>query len=329
LFSLVLVFLLSIGEFSVPNFLRFPVLPVVSFTEFSASYNFGAATAAASPLAAIALFGVLVETAFLKERVYAYRGIGDALRAPLKRWKVISVCTVATICVVLVVAPLAALLADAFSGAALGEAVRRAGGSVVRSITYSALAGTILTGLGFLIGYFMRHYPFEILGPLTLGIFAIPGTVLSIGLIRLWNTPHTWLIYTTPALLMLGYAAQYSAVTARVAVSGLLLVPASLDEAARLSGASWGTRLYRIWIPLSKRALVCAWLAGYILCLRDVPLALVTAPPGQDLLPGRILTLMANGSPSLIAALCLIMIVAALFPLIVLSRLIQLQGIAR
>src|SRR5262245_14826331 len=34
LFSLVLVFLLSMGEFSVPNFLRYPVLPVLSFTEF-------------------------------------------------------------------------------------------------------------------------------------------------------------------------------------------------------------------------------------------------------------------------------------------------------
>src|SRR2546428_6107855 len=52
-FSLVLVFLLAMGELSVPSFLRYPVLPVLSFTQFTASYNFGAATAAACPLAAI------------------------------------------------------------------------------------------------------------------------------------------------------------------------------------------------------------------------------------------------------------------------------------
>src|SRR5207249_7278675 len=40
-FSLVLVFLLAMGELSVPSFLRYPVLLVLSFTQFAASYNFG------------------------------------------------------------------------------------------------------------------------------------------------------------------------------------------------------------------------------------------------------------------------------------------------
>src|SRR5947207_10056525 len=56
-FSLVLVFLLAMAELSVPSFLRYPVLPVLSFTQFTASYDFGAATAAAVPLAAIAFVG--------------------------------------------------------------------------------------------------------------------------------------------------------------------------------------------------------------------------------------------------------------------------------
>src|SRR5260370_28798230 len=60
LFSLVLVFLLAIGELSVPSFLRYPVLPVLSFTQFAASYNFGAATAAAVPLAPFFVFGVFL-----------------------------------------------------------------------------------------------------------------------------------------------------------------------------------------------------------------------------------------------------------------------------
>src|SRR5207342_1919259 len=85
--SLMLVFLLSMGEFSVPNFLRFQVLPVLSFTEFTASYNFGSATAAAAPLAALAFAGVLLETAFFKGRVFTYRGALGALRMPLGTWK--------------------------------------------------------------------------------------------------------------------------------------------------------------------------------------------------------------------------------------------------
>src|SRR5437899_12585214 len=130
---------------------------------------------------------------------------------------------------------------------------------------------------------------------LTLALFALPGTVLSIGLIRLWNTPSAWFIYATPALLILGYTAQYCAVTTRLSRAGLMLIPTSLDEAARLSGAMWARRLFWISIPLSTRTLVCAWLAAYILSLRDVHIALMTAAPVAHSLSARIHTLTATG----------------------------------
>jgi iron(III) transport system permease protein len=87
-FSLVLVFLLAIGEFSVPSFLRYPVLPVLSFTEFAASYNFGAATAAAVPLAVIAFLGVIIELRLVRGRRYTFRSSGESLVIPLGRWRV-------------------------------------------------------------------------------------------------------------------------------------------------------------------------------------------------------------------------------------------------
>jgi iron(III) transport system permease protein len=328
-FSLVLVFLLAMGELSVPSFLRYPTLPVLSFTQFAASYNFGAATAAAVPLAAIAFVGVLVESAFLRDRDYTFRSTGQTLFISLRHWKSPLASLMAALCFALVILPLSALFAPAAAGpAAMHEAMQRAGGSVVRSVMYSAVAATILMTLGFLLGHFMRGGRQRVLSAFTLALFAIPGTVLSIGLVRLWNTPGTWFIYATPALLILGYTAQYCAVTTRLSLAGLMLIPTSLDEAGRLSGAMWARRLFRISIPLSTRTLVCAWLAAYILCLRDVPIALMTAPPGGDPLPARILTLMANGAPSLIASLCLIMAIASLVPLAILARMIRAQAIS-
>ena len=326
-FSLVLVFLLAMGELSVPSFLRYPTLPVLSFTQFAASYNFGAATAAAVPLAFIAFFGILVESVFLRDRDYTFRRTGQTLFISLRHWKTPLATLMAALCFALVILPLGALFADAFSPAALHEAMQRAGVSVVRSVMYSAVAATILMALGFLLGQFMRGGKQRVLSALTLALFAIPGTVLSIGLVRLWNTPCTWFIYATPALLILGYTAQYCAVTTRLSLAGLMLIPTSLDEAGRLSGAMWARRLFRISIPLSTRTLLCAWLAAYILCLRDVPIAIMTAPPGGDPLPARILTLMANGAPPMIASLCLIMAIASLIPLVILARVIPSRGI--
>jgi iron(III) transport system permease protein len=326
-FSLVLVFLLAMGELSVPSFLRYPALPVLSFTQFAASYNFGAATAAAVPLAFIAFFGILVESAFLRDRDYAFRSTGQTLFISLRHLKAPLAALIATLCFAFVILPLATLFADAFSLAAMHEAMQHAGASVVRSVMYSAVAATILMALGFLLGHVMQNGRHRLLNFLTLALFAIPGTVLSIGLVRLWNTPSTWFIYATPALIILGYTAQYCAVTTRLSLAGLMLIPTSLDEAGRLSGAMWARRLFRISIPLSTRTLLCAWLAAYILCLRDVPIALMTAPPGGDPLPARILTLMANGAAPMIASLCLIMAITSLIPLVILTRVIPHRGI--
>jgi iron(III) transport system permease protein len=236
---------------------------------------------------------------------------------------------VAALCFVVVILPFGTLFADAFSPVAMRQALQRAGASTVRGITYSAVAATILMALGFLLGDVMLRRPREqrILNFLTLTLFAIPGTVLAIGLVRLWNTPSTWFIYATPALLILGYTAQYCAVTTRVSLAGLMMIPVSLDEAGRLSGAKWARRFLRISVPLSARTLVCAWLAAYILCLRDVPIALMTAPPGADPLAARILTLMANGAPPMIASLCLIMAIASLIPLGILALVIPSQSL--
>src|SRR5438874_6511745 len=326
-FSLVLVFLLSMGELSVPSFLRYPTLPVLSFTQFTASYNFGAATAAAVPLAVIAFVGVLVESVFIRDRDYRSQSPGQTLFISLSRKRSGLAIVMTALCFAFVIFPLSALFADAFSPAAMHQAMQRAGASVVRSVMYSAVAATILMALGFLLGYAMRGGQQRILNFLTLALFTIPGTVLSIGLVRLWNTPSTWLIYATPALLILGYTAQYCAVTTRLSLAGLMLIPTSLDEAGRLSGAMWARRLFQISIPLSARTLVCGWLAAYILCLRDVPISLMTAPPVADPLSARILTLMANGAPPMIASLCLIMAIASLIPLAILARVIPSRGI--
>jgi iron(III) transport system permease protein len=326
-FSLVLVFLLAIGELSVPNFLRYPVLPVLSFTQFAASYNFGAATAAAVPLAAFAFTGVLIESAFLQNRVFTFRSVGRGLLISLGRWKGFFAAIVGLLSIALVILPLSALFAEAFSLNAMNEAMQQAGASVLRSVIYSAIAATILMTIGFLLGYSMRGGGRRVLNFLTLALFAIPGTVLSIGLVRLWNSPITWFIYTTPTLMILGYTAQYCAVTTRMSLAGFLVIPKTLDEAARLGGASWTRRLFRIFVPLSTRTLTCSWLAAYILCLRDVPIGLMTAPPGGDPLPARILTMMANGAPPLIASLCLIMAMASLIPLAILARVIRAQAI--
>lgn len=325
LLAAMLVFLLAMGEFGVPTFLRYGVFPVESFTQFSAFYNFGAATTAAIPLALVTLVLLGLERRFLRERTCQLRPVSSAERPAeiaLGRTRGWAVAAVGLLCVTLVIAPLSILVWQSLFGGAYPEAISRAGDSLVRSLAYAALGASLLAVVGFLAGYLIhtRALPFwRTLDSVTLFLFALPGTVIGIGLIALWNRPATNIIYATPAIILLGYLAQYSALTSRIMVAALGQIPASMEEAAQVLGAGWLRRTAGIIAPLARRGLAAGWLVGYIFCLRDMGISMLVYPPGHDTLPVRIFTLMANGSQSLIAALCVLMLAATLLPVGLLS----------
>ena len=185
-------------------------------------------------------------------------------------------------------------------------------------VNLDAIAATLLTAFGFFWGYLVERRTLSIWWineGLALLLLALPGSVIGIGLIGLWNHPATNFIYASPAILILGYLAQYAVLPMRTVSASIAAVPRSLEEAAWLSGAGWLTTLQHIVAPLAGRGLLAAWLISYVFCVRDVAISIVVYPPGYDTLPVRILTLMANGAPSLIAALCIILITITILPL--------------
>ena len=318
--SAMLVFLLSFGEFSVPNFLRYAVFPVESFTRFTAFYDFKAATAAALPLAAVAVILLWVEVVFLRENTYQLRpfsGVDQHLLIELGPWRKWLFALVATAGFVIVVLPVVVLVIQSEGIEAYAEALHRAGDSLARTLIYAFTGATLLTLLGFFTGYLIHAKKFRFwraVDSMTIFLFALPGTVIGIGLIILWNTPWTNFIYSTPIIIILGYLAKYIALTSRIMVTQLAQIPPSMEEAAQVAGAGWFRRVTFVVAPLALRGLMASWLVGYIFTLRDTGITMLVYPAGYETLPVRIFTLMANGSPELIAALCVIMITAALLP---------------
>jgi iron(III) transport system permease protein len=214
--------------------------------------------------------------------------------------------------------PMLVLFAGSASVQIYAQALAKAGDSLVRSLVFSAIGASILTVLGFFLGYLVYTKTFRFwrgVDTLSIFLFALPGTVIGIGLVSLWNRPSTNFIYQTFAIVILGYIAQYSALTSRITVAALAQIPPSMEEAAQSAGAGWFRRVILIVAPLAKRALIGAWLAGFIFCLRDTSISMLVYPPGSDTFTVRTFTLMANNPVQLIAALCAILILATLLPL--------------
>lgn len=326
----ILVFLLTLGEFSVPMFLRYDVFPVESFTRFSAFYNFGAATAAAIPLALVTFLILMLERVFIREKSYelqASPGDGRALSIKLGsyRWRLFSL--VCFICLIFVLIPLLVLIIQSASFSTYLEAFSRVANSLLRSLIYAVIGASALTFLGFFLGYMIHTKAFRVwpaVDSLTIFLFALPSTVIGIGLISLWNQPLTNFIYGTPVIILLGYLAQYTVLPSRITTSTLEQIPPSMGEAAQIAGAGPLRRLTLILLPLAKRGIIAAWLVGYIFCLRDTGISMIVYPPGYDTLPVRIFTLMANSPAEMIAALCVIMVIATLVPFSVLGLVFNL-----
>ena len=319
LLSALLVFLLAFGEFSVANYLRYDVFPVESFTLFSAFYNFEAATATAVPLVALTLVLLFAEALFLRERTYQPHPLSAAKRLPpvqLGRHRIGWFAGVLLAGLLLVLLPFTALVVQ--SSGAYAEALEKAGDSLVRSLLYAATGATLLSILGFFTGYLIQTKAFRFWAAVdfvTLFLFALPSTVIGIGLISLWNTPWTNWVYGTPLIVLLGYLAKYTALTSRISVTQLAQISPAMEEAAQVAGAGWFRRMVCVVLPLARRGLLGGWMVGYIFSLRDTGITMLVYPAGHETLPVRIFTLMANGSAELIAALCIIMIAATLLPI--------------
>jgi iron(III) transport system permease protein len=207
----ILVFLLTLGEFGVPNYLRYNVYSVESFVQFSAFYNFEAATAAAVPLAAITLLVLLLENLVQSASLHTYT-----------------------------------------------MAFGIAGESLLRSFLYSAIGAMLLALLGLLLGYLIQTRALTYwrgVDFMSLFLFTLPGTVIGVGLVILWNRPTTNLVYGTAAIIVLGYIAKYAALTSRISSAAFALIPPSMEEAAQVAGAGWLRRFSTISVPLAQRGL--------------------------------------------------------------------------
>ena len=214
-FAAVLIFLLSIGEISVPMYLRFPVYPVETLTQFAAFYDFRAANVAASPLFLLTLIILGLQTGLHRRVLQLGRRTPSAEMAliALGRWRGPALALLLALAIVLVVLPIGALVLQSHSLETYGAALARAGESVLRSVAFAAIAATLLTAFGFFWGYLVERRTLSIWWInewLALLLLALPGSVIGIGLIGLWNHPATNFIYASPAILILGYLAQYA-----------------------------------------------------------------------------------------------------------------------
>jgi len=319
--GMLVTFILVVGEFGVPAYLRYPVFSGAVFTEFAASLNIRAAVVVSIPLMLLVLAGLGAERCWLRTPAqFLGRVRLTPLVAPLGAWRLPAALGGWAYAAVTVVVPLAGLEREAGGAASYLAALRGAASSIVVSVWTAAVAATIVLAAALMVSYLVERTGStrrNTLDTALLLLFAAPGTVLGVSLILLWNRPGLTGIYTSVVILLIAYVAHYTPVAVRAVGVALQSVAPAVEQAARLAGVPWITMIRRILVPSLAPALAGVWGLTFVLCLRDLDLAMTVHPPGVETLPIRIYTLMANSSSSVTAELALLMVALTLAVMLV------------
>jgi iron(III) transport system permease protein len=222
------------------------------------------------------------------------------------------------------------LAREALRAESLPAIVEGSGPAIANSLLLATIGATVVTGLAVFLGY-ARARARGRLGQFAdivfVVAFAVPSTIVGVGLIGLWNRPGlVGALYGTDAMFILGYLARLVPVAALTIAATTRYVPVSHEEAAAVSGAGWLRTMTRIVIPQIRLGLVIAWVIAFVLAFGELGVSILVAPPGEATLPIRIYTIIANTPPSHVAALALLQTAVILTPLAMLGMAVSVRG---
>ena len=165
-----------------------------------------------------------------------------------------------------------------------------------------ALASALIVGvIGLLAAWLVLVQKMKgsaIVDALSLMPAALPGVVVGVGLILLWNQPF-WPVspYNTWFMLLLSYCCLLLPWPVRYVGSALRQLGHNLEPAARVHGATPLQALRLIVLPLVFPALLAAMLMVFAIASRELVTSLLLAPAGTQTVAVFIWRQFEQGSP--------------------------------
>ena len=206
------------------------------------------------------------------------------------------------------------------------------------SIYLALLAALVAVTLSLIIGYGQRRSGSRLLTFTSffanLG-YAIPGTVLAIGVIvpfskidhavhafaeASWGINTGLLLSGTVFALLFAYVARFLVIATGMTDAGLDRIPRSIDHAAVTLGHTPLKSFMRIHIPLLQPAMVAGALLVFVDAMKELPATLLLRPFGFETLATTVFTSASLGQVEEAALPAIAIVLAGLIPVIILMR---------
>ena len=194
-----------------------------------------------------------------------------------------------------------------------------------RSAWLGLVAASVATVVGAIVGYARRRRPglaTRAIEALANAPYAVPGTVLAMGLLFAWSREVRLIVadrltiavdlFAGSTALAVAYVVKYLSFGVRTTTSALAQLDPTLEEAARVSGASPARAAIDVVVPLITPALAATWLLVFLPVLSEITMSVLLVGPGTSVIGTVLFELQSYADPPAAAVVATVLVAATL-----------------
>jgi iron(III) transport system permease protein len=314
----ILTALCTLSEFGVVALLRYNTFTSAIYYQME-SYDRTAATVLSSVLIALTLLVLWLERLTGKRR--SFQQTGNSAQRPdivkLGRWKPVALLWVISVLSAAVILPLAVLVYWSVQGVSRGALDSRFWMYAWNSIQVAGLAALVAVALALPVVYLKARYPSlpaTLIDRMSASGYALPGVIVALGLIFIFNTYIPWL-YNTAFLIVIAYVVRFLPQAMQYGGASLSQISPRIDEAARSLGYPPRKVLTRVIVPLIAPGLFAGAALVFVSAIKELPATLILRPPGFDTLAVRVWVESSEAVYHMAAPAALLIVLVSVIPL--------------
>ncbi len=202
--------------------------------------------------------------------------------------------------------------------------------SILNSMLTTIGTATLACALGLVIVWIVERTEMPgraLISFVSTVMFAFPGIALAVGFALGYNNDYLPL-YGTLWLFLIAFTAQRFPLAFLVIRNAIKQLGSELEDAGRMSGASWGQTIRDISIPLLRPGLIAAWVMLFGVTIRELSMAILLYVRGTETIPVAIFSFVDNGTFEPAASLSVLLVAISIVSVLLLRRVTGRSGVA-
>ncbi len=303
----ILVFLFVVMDHGVADFFMIQTYSIEIFTQFSL-HNLRGAVSATCPLLLIAMTLAVIESLLVRDN--SYIPSADSPAGAFRQKSIFAPWLFILLLIISAGIPIGSIMHMAGGISHYIEGFRSAAASFGHTMLFGVLSALAIVVFGFFWAHTIDSLKRgkTILKALSNINLAIPGGLIAISLIIMWNRPFTDWIYHAAGIIVICNFARFSPIAFKAISAPFTTTAQQLKDLTTMLRGGYLLKMRHIFFPLARRGLLLGFLIAFLFSIRELSSMLLILPPGKETVPIRIFSLIHYGAYEHVAVLSLALI---------------------